>query len=325
MTVTTGIVIIGRNEGARLVRCLDSLASYRSHCVYVDSGSTDKSIAEAIARGITVLGLDMSTPFTAARARNAGFQDLLKFAPSIDKVHFIDGDCEVVEGWIGFAERFMDENSDVGVVHGLQQERHPRASIYNQLIDIEWATPIGPGLSSTGNALIRRSVFEQLGGFREDLIAGEDPELCLRIRQAGYLIWHLDHEMVWHDADLKSFGQWWKRTKRGGYAFAEGAALHGTGELRHFRREARSIKVWGIAIPALIVAVVAVAGPVGLLLVLAYPLQVARMTLRSVLPFRLALLYSTFVMLGKLPEAMGLLKYHVDRFTGARKTLIEYK
>src|SRR5690606_12638054 len=117
--------------------CLDSLASYWDRCVYVDSGSTDQSTKEAEARGVKVLGLDMSKPFTAARARNAGFRELTMLASSVDKVHLIDGDCEVHDGWVSFAERFMDENPDVGVVLGLQQERHPQASIYNQLIDIE--------------------------------------------------------------------------------------------------------------------------------------------------------------------------------------------
>ncbi|MGC4029160.1 MAG: glycosyltransferase family 2 protein [Steroidobacteraceae bacterium] len=323
--MTVGIVVIGRNEGGRLIRCLESLAGFGERCVYVDSGSTDSSTAEARSRGIEVLDLDMSMPFTAARARNAGFRQLVKIAPSIDKVHFIDGDCEVVQGWLFHAEQFMDERREVGVVFGLQKERFPGASVYNRLMDIEWATPIGEALASTGNALIRRSVFEKVGGFRDDLIAGEDPELCLRIRQAGYLVWHLDREMVWHDADIRSFGQWWKRAKRGGYAFAEGAALHGAGDFRHFRREARSICIWGIGLPVLILASAIVMGPLALLLLLIYPLQIARMTMKSLLPHPWAFTYSAFMVLAKFPEAAGLLKYLRDRAFGSRKELIEYK
>ena len=37
-------VVIGRNEGARLIACLDSLQGQVRRVVYVDSGSTDGRI-----------------------------------------------------------------------------------------------------------------------------------------------------------------------------------------------------------------------------------------------------------------------------------------
>lgn len=72
MTGTVAAVAIGRNEGARLVACLESMVGRVDPIIYVDSGSTDNSVAEARARGAEVVELDMSIPFTAARARNAG-------------------------------------------------------------------------------------------------------------------------------------------------------------------------------------------------------------------------------------------------------------
>ncbi len=68
--MTTGVVIIGRNEGERFERCLRSLVGRASPIVYVDSGSTDNSVGFAeshASSGVHVVRLDMSTPFTAAR------------------------------------------------------------------------------------------------------------------------------------------------------------------------------------------------------------------------------------------------------------------
>src|SRR5690349_18516545 len=97
-----GVVAIGRNEGERLRLCLESLirsATVRGD-VYVDSGSTDGSVALAQSLGVDVVHLDLTEKFTAARARNAGWRRLVQLYPDIRYVQFVDGDCEVVEGWL---------------------------------------------------------------------------------------------------------------------------------------------------------------------------------------------------------------------------------
>ena len=66
------VVVIGRNEGERLRQCLMSIDKGVAGIVYVDSGSTDQSIALAESLGAQVVELDASIPFTAARARNVG-------------------------------------------------------------------------------------------------------------------------------------------------------------------------------------------------------------------------------------------------------------
>jgi glycosyltransferase involved in cell wall biosynthesis len=71
--IRTGLVAIGRNEGERLRRCLISAQGVYDHVVYVDSGSSDDSVALAESFGAVVVVLDTARPFTAARARNAGF------------------------------------------------------------------------------------------------------------------------------------------------------------------------------------------------------------------------------------------------------------
>ena len=173
---TVGVVVIGRNEGQRLVRCLQSLSGKGFAVVYVDSGSTDDSVKEATALGVNAIALDMKIPFTAARARNAGFQHIQKISPNLKYVQFVDGDCEVMPEWMDQGVAFLEMHQEVAVVSGHCRERYPEKSIYNLMCDLEWNTPIGEAKASGGNALMRVKAFQDAGGFRNQLIAGEEPE-----------------------------------------------------------------------------------------------------------------------------------------------------
>jgi glycosyltransferase involved in cell wall biosynthesis len=217
-----GVVAIGRNEGDRLKRCLAS-ALCAAAVVYVDSGSTDGSVAWATATGVDVVVLQGY--FTAARARNAGFIRLNEIAPSLEFVQFLDGDCELLEDWPQQAISFLERHEKVCAVFGRRRERFPDRSIYNRLCDKEWNTPIGEALAFGGDVMIRAQTLGDAGGYREDLIAGEEPELCVRLRSHGNHIWRLDFDMTMHDANIVRFGQWWRRNVRSGYAFAQGAHL----------------------------------------------------------------------------------------------------
>lgn len=313
---TTDAVVIGRNEGARLVACLDSLKGQVRRVVYVDSGSTDGSVAVARAAGAQVIELDMSRPFTAARARNAGLKALSGPAP--DYVQFLDGDCVLREGWVARGVRFLSDNLRAAVVCGRRRERHPDASVYNALIDAEWNTPVGEARACGGDALMRYQAIAAIGGYREDLIAGEEPELCLRLRARGWTVWRIDAEMTWHDAGITRFAQWWKRTERAGHAFAEGAARFSTPRAPHWQTEVRRIWIWGAAIP-LAALLGSLIHPAAVLLMLAYPLQVLR------LKGRLGWAGAFFNTLGKFPEAFGALRFYLRRLGRAEARLIEYK
>ena len=316
-------VAIGRNEGARLLACLDSLAGL-DRVVYVDSGSTDGSVAAATARGAEVVRLDPARPFTAARARNAGLARLTAAGVRPDHVQFVDGDCALDPGWIAAGAAFLRAAPSAGVACGRLRERHPEASIYNRLIDMEWETPVGRARACGGNALMRLAALEAVGGFRESLISGEEPELCLRLRAAGWEVWRLDAEMALHDAAMTRFAHWWRRARRAGYAAAEGAALHGTGPERHGVRRTAAALAWG---PGLALAVVGAGAmhPAGLALALAWPAQVARLARRDGGGQR-GWLRAAFLVLAKPAEALGALEYGMRRLAGRpRLRLIEYK
>lgn len=322
---SVGVVVIGRNEGTRLQRCLQSLLGRVQTIVYVDSGSTDGSVEYATGVGVQVVELDMSIPFTAARARNAGFAELRRVMPQVAYVQFVDGDCEVNPHWIPTACDFLDGNADVAIACGRRRERFPQASIYNAMCDIEWNTPIGEARYCGGDALMRASAFGAVGGFRDDVIAGEEPELCVRLRAAGWRIWRLDVEMTLHDAAMFRFSQWWARAKRAGHAFAQGAQLHGAPPVRHWVREVRSACVWGGAIPVLAGAV-SLWSPVAALAILSvYPVQLARLIVRANPKSRESSYHAGFLILGKFPEFVGIARFWMLRLAGRRSALIEYK
>jgi glycosyltransferase involved in cell wall biosynthesis len=326
---TVGAVVIGRNEGQRVVRCLQSLRDRVAWCVYVDSGSSDDSVAQARALGAEVVNLDMALPFTAARARNEGLARLRQIAPAVALVQFVDGDCELQPDWLDHACAFLAEHPEVAVVCGRRRERFPHASVYNQMCDLEWDTPIGPARACGGDALMRVSALTAVGGYRPDLIAGEEPELCVRLRAAGHSIWRLNIEMTLHDAAMHRLGQWWQRNRRSGHAFAEGAWLHGAPPERHFVAETRRALVWGAWLPLLWLGLVVVgAGFLAGLLLCIYPLQMARVARRvgaiwpgHPMPWR----HAGFLILGRFPEAQGALTFYWRRWRPGPVRLIEYK
>jgi GT2 family glycosyltransferase len=321
-----GVVIIGRNEGQRLINCIRSVALQCSGpLVYVDSGSTDGSIQNATNEGVCVIELDPKLPFTAARARNEGYRRLRDMAPYLLYVQFVDGDCTVAGEWIASAVSFLEGNPEVAVVCGRRRERYPTQSVYNAMCDREWNTPVGRAKACGGDALMRAAAFESVDGFRADMIAGEEPELCVRFRTKGWTIWRIDSEMTLHDAAMHKFSQWWQRSVRNGYAFALGAHLHGVPPERHWVWESRRALLWGLLLPLACAAVVTVFGTPGLILALIYPVQIARQVVRNSGSIKERTILATFQVLSRFPEALGQLKFIFNNAIGAQGRLIEYK
>ena len=320
-----GVVVIGRNEGERLKRCLDSVRAAGARVVYVDSGSTDGSDEWARVVGIDLVALDMSVPFTAARARNAGFARLCETAPALRFVQFVDGDCEITPDWLRVAVSFLEGRPEAACVCGRLRERFPDRSIYNRLCDMEWDRSVGETDACGGIAMMRTDLFRAVGGFRESLIAGEEPELCLRLRARGGRIWRIADDMAWHDAAMTRFDQWWRRVMRGGHALAEGMALHGKESSATDRRRLRRVVAWGMVLPVAVL-VLAPLHPGWLALLAIYPLRFVRLAWKARRPQPSAnWLWAGFMVLSSFPEAAGVSAYWLNRSRGRRGTLIEYK
>ncbi|MGO9599610.1 MAG: glycosyltransferase [Isosphaeraceae bacterium] len=326
---TLGVIAIGRNEGERLRRCLGSVSGRGLTLVYVDSGSSDGSVELALSLGAEVVELDLSRPFTAARARNEGFKRLCQIDPEIRFVQFVDGDCELADGWLEKALGILEENIEVGVICGRRRERFAQLTVYNHLADLEWDTPIGEAGACGGDALTRVEAVRQVGGYNPSVIAAEDDELCLRIRRAGWKVLRIDCEMTLHDMAMKRFRQWWKRSTRTGYAYAEGSAMHGRAAERHFVRQTRSTIFWGILVP---LAALGLAWPtrgLSLILMVGYLYLYHRAyryyAVQRGWPPTDARLYAFWVVLAKFPQAVGLLRCYLGRLTGKPSPIIEHR
>lgn len=324
-SATIAVVVIGRNEGERLRRCLNSGVREAPRLLYVDSGSSDGSVALAKSLGVEALELDPGKPFSAARARNEGAARLRSALPQLRYLQFVDGDCELAGGWLATAAEFLELHTDAAVVSGRLREKSPEGSVFNMLSQFEWDLPSGEVKNCGGIAMMRASAFEQVRGFRTDLIAGEEPELCLRLARSGWRIWRLSQDMALHDSAMSRFTQWWKRELRAGHAFAQGVALHGASPERHYVREYRSTVLWGLLIPLATLALVWCFGAWGLLALLIYPLQVVRLGLRGTRTGRENWLRAVFLVIGKFPATLGLMRFHLRRALGQQPRLIDYK
>jgi GT2 family glycosyltransferase len=319
-----GVVAIGRNEGKRLIDCLTSVRSATANIVYVDSGSTDGSVAAAAKIGACVVTLDLTQPFTAARARNEGFAALLALWPDVCFVQFIDGDCSLAQLWLSKALAFMEQRADVAIVCGRRRERYRTASIYNRLLDDEWNTPVGKASACGGDALVRVAAFVRVGGFRPWLMAGEEPELCVRLREDGWQIWRLNEEMTQHDAAMHRFTQWWIRSVRSGYGFAEVTRLHRASPHLTWEREIARAAFWAGALP-LVIAAGALIHPFALWLTLAYPLHVARLGIRRGAASSENWWYAILSVPAKFAQLQGILKFYWRNWRQQATPLIEYK
>jgi len=322
-----GVVVIGRNEELHLDRCLDSVPGGVSATVYVDSGSTDSSRDIANARGADVIELHAEKPFSAARGRNAGLARLLEIRPETQFVQFLDGDCALVPDWLELAREEIARDESTAVVCGRRRELYPKATLYNRLCDLEWDTPVGEADACGGDALMRCDALEVVGGFDDGLIAGEEPELCLRLRRAGYRIFRADVEMTTHDANMSRFVEWWMRAVRAGHALAEVSHMHPDPAWQIWKRELHSAWLWAVWVP-LTIAAISAADPRALALLAVYPSQGLRIFLRS----RRrgwgnadSALFSVACLLAKFAHVRGATRYRRAQKRGTKAPLIEYQ
>lgn len=315
-----GLVAIGRNEGERLKVCLKSVPD-GIPIVYVDSGSTDDSVTFARSLGATAVELDTLQPFTAARARNEGFKHLIMRDPDLEFVQFVDGDCELEYGWLTESEAFLAVNDAYGAVCGRRRERFPEASFYNRMCDDEWDTPIGDALACGGDALYRIAAIVDAGGFDPLVIAGEEPELCARLRGKGWKIRRLDVLMTIHDANMMHTLQWWMRSVRSGYGYAQvwrktttggGPSIYG--------RQIASALFWTMGISMLALVLAIVFSPwASLVAPVAWILQLVRLS------FRFGWRKGAHLLAGKVAESLGVFRYALTALRGSAQGAIFYK
>lgn len=318
-------IVIGRNEGERLKRCINSIIGQVSHIVYVDSASSDCSVKNAYNLGALVIKLSQHNVFCAAVARNEGYRYVQKNLTQVDYIQFVDGDCEIDSGWVQLALNYLTQSPQYAIACGRRAEIDIDRSRYNRFCDIEWDTPIGDAIACGGDVLIRRTAFEQVAGYCEDLVAGEEPEMCVRLRKLGWKISRLDAPMTYHDADITRFHQWWRRTARAGHAFFAVWYIHRNTAHSIWKRETCSAVFWTLLLPVALVAMFA--NSLFGVLILLYPIQLMRMWRRAMCSgdSRKQFDWVLYLMLGKFAEGYGIANCVVQRLLGHTPKIYEYK
>jgi GT2 family glycosyltransferase len=161
----------------------------------VDSASKDRTTKIAARYPISVLKLRPEQRLTAAAGRHVGY----KWTTG-DLVLFLDGDMELCAGWLDQALGVMQSRSDVAVITGKVIDL-PKALQTPTTEHVETLDKDATGVyvrQGGGAAMYRRSVLERVGTFNPYLYSDEEPELCLRIRHAGYRVFQLPHPIAFH-------------------------------------------------------------------------------------------------------------------------------
>jgi GT2 family glycosyltransferase len=322
-----GIVVIGRNEATRLDACFDALPCAATPMVYVDSGSNDDSPEIAERRGVRVIRLSTG-PYTAARGRQIGFEDLCMRYPGLQYVQFVDGDCILASGWIERAAAFLTGHAQAAVVTGRLRERRAGASLLIRLVDVEWDLPIGEIDAVGGISLARVAAIRDVGGWLTELVAGEELDLSARLRARGWQLFRLPDDMALHDIGIRAFGELWRRAVRAGFSYAQLALRHGAHGYRRWARRAVGNVAYGALLPLLALTLLAVWRPGAVIVALVYVVLVLRIAWGRIRrgdapPF--ALLYGVVLTVCKVAAAIGTFQLLLTRVSGRRARLIEYK
>lgn len=331
-TPQLSVVIIGRNEGQRLIACIESVQAMASpfeqiEIIYVDSDSTDGSPEHAATLGVQVITVHPERP-AAAIGRNAGWR-----AARAPLVLFLDGDTLLHPQFVDAAWQVLQQQPQVAIVWGHRRERHPERSWYQCVLDLDWIYPPGKSDFCGGDALMRRAVLAEVDGYDPNLIAGEEPEMCQRIRTGGHVVWHIDHPMTLHDLAIHRWGQYWRRAIRAGYAYAEVSNRLKNSAFPLWQAEAKRNLLHASALLSVVVLGVGVSLGLGSVLPLLLSLGLlSALVLRSAWKSRwksnntlTLLVYGLHSQFQHIPIAMGQLSYYWHHWRGQRRELIEYK
>jgi glycosyltransferase involved in cell wall biosynthesis len=322
------IVIIGRNEGDRLASCLQSVDWMRAgaELIYVDSASADGSSQVASDFGAQVIVLHGGIQ-TAARARNAGWQRAL--APY---VLFLDGDTILNQDFPAAALKVLESEPSIAAVWGHRRELHPEQSLFNRVLDLDWIYPAGNTDYCGGDVVMKRSAIAEVEGYDPSLIAGEEPELCRRLRARGYHIVHIDFPMTRHDLNMMRFSQYWRRAVRAGHAYAEiSDRFRRSADPMWLQESNRNLLCGSFWVGWLTVALMA--GALRSLWIVVWLALLPLLSARSAWKVRykapsqtmLLLLYGFHSHLQQIPILIGQLKYFLGRRLGEQPKQIEYK
>ena len=323
-----GVVVIGRNEGDRLKRCLNSLKEKypKVAAVYVDSLSGDNSLQTAKSMGYDSISIGNEVAPSAALGRNTGAQYLINKYPQLELIQFLDGDSEICENWLETSGNFLAVNQDIGIVSGVKSESDRNDSFFGQLNGVEWDSASGLTEAVPGDMMVRVSTFQLLGGFDNEIIAAEDDDLCLRAKKNGDLTYKLNAAMSIHYGGLTTIGQWLRRAIRTGYAYANLFHINNGG---YFQKSLLSAIFWGACFPFVFLTFLAAQNFwLAVFCIAIYSTMIVKIASQPrirKLSMPHAITYGFLTMISKTAEAIGAGKYLSNLLLSSERKIIEYK
>ena len=164
----------------------------------VDSASSDRTVVLARHYPVRVVRLSPEQVLTAAAGRYVGYNHT-----DGEFVLFLDGDMELCPGWLARAMSAMEADPTVAAIGGrwLDLARHTQPTD-PQRRGIELLEQPSVDVKNLGGAgLYRRRSLDEVGSFNPFLYSEEEPELCIRLRQAGYRVRRLGVPLAFHYTD----------------------------------------------------------------------------------------------------------------------------
>jgi GT2 family glycosyltransferase len=224
------VVIPARNAGRELPATLRALAAQEvGEVIVADNGSSDATADVARSHGATVVTVDRASR-PAARNRGAA-------AARGEVLLFTDAGCVPDPGWAGALEACLRDaplaGGPVRVTTGPDPSPVERFDVLWRFQQ-ERAVREG-GWTAGANLGIARDAFERVGGFDESYTAGDDVDLCVRARRAGFELAWCPDAGVTHPASatLRTAG---RRALRQGFSSTRLARSFGDVGRRHWRR-----------------------------------------------------------------------------------------
>lgn len=227
---TLSVVLICKNQAWNMPRLIESVLEHTSgvstnEIVLVDSASTDDTIDVAFDYPIRIIRLHDDQHLTAAAGRYIGYQHTTG-----DYVLFLDGDMELCEGWIEQALPVLNEQSELAVLtgHVIDLPITDQPVVVPSSQNNNTPCKITELQHGGGAAIYRRSVLEQVGTFNPFVYSDEEPELCLRIRHAGYRVARIERPITLHYTDPRhKLGSLFARRQRNLYlGFGQNIRYH---------------------------------------------------------------------------------------------------
>jgi len=210
------VIMISRNQSWNIGRLINSVIQEtggfsKKEILLVDSASTDDTIRFAIEYPIKIIRLHPDQRLTAAAGRYVGLKNT-----ESEYVLFLDGDMEIFPGWLNRALEVIHQDPKIAAITGERIDLPRQTAMKDPPVPPIIADDYGIVVRKCGGAaLYRRNLLNKVGSFNPYLYSDEEPELCLRLRLAGYKIIKLQHPISYHFTEppvsVKTKFARWKR------------------------------------------------------------------------------------------------------------------